>query len=107
MCRCGISVRSFCRANQSHNAQGKPSPRKAMQMSDSSEDQTALQGSASPPCYAAEISMIDQYLFEVRNSISYCVAVRRLESAVALNRRRLSLQRIRNLLAAQSDCVSS
>jgi len=34
------------------NAQGKPSPKKALQMSDSSEEQTTMQDSASPPCYA-------------------------------------------------------
>lgn len=61
-----------------------------------------LDGSAA---YAAEISMIDQYLFEVRNAISYSVSVQVLQSALSLNRRRLSLQRIRDLLVAQSDCV--
>ena len=66
-----------------------------------------VDGSAASDCYAAEISMIDQYLFEVRNAISYSVSVQVLQSAVSLNRRRLSLQRIRDLLAAQSDCVSA
>jgi len=66
-----------------------------------------VDGSAVSDCYDAEISVIDQYLFEVRNAISYSVSVGVLQSAVSLNKRRLVLQRIRDLLSSQSECVSA
>ena len=63
--------------------------------------------SAASHCYAEEIAIIDQYLFEVRNAISYAISVHVLAGALSMNRRRLKLQAIRESLLAQSSRVSA